>query len=258
MAPLTTGDRPTSDGSPAPWRTPGRPAYRERGPEPDPDGAPPPGGRGVVTRHPRRYRVPGSTVAEAVMSRAHLARIVLIALLSLLALPAAAFAADPVTLSGTVTRDGTPVAGVEVAVTVDASDLILSATTRRRRLLQPRHRRGASVPRSSCTPRARPPPPARTRTGACATRRRSGSTTLTLETLTPDPVALPLDQVIKSVVCSATGRPDARRRPRIASPGRRRRHRAMGQALPCSGCWGSWPASSLLTRRGRTGPRTRA
>ncbi|HEY5434578.1 MAG TPA: hypothetical protein VIK13_05050 [Candidatus Limnocylindrales bacterium] len=139
--------------------------------------------------------------------RAHVVRIVLIALVSLLALPGSVFAADPVTLSGTVMRDGTPVAGVEVAVTVDGSDLILSATSGADGTFSLAVDAGIG---SQVALRATGPT---TVSGpgedGCVHRDTPiGSATLTLETLTPDPVALSLDQVISSIVCSATGRPD--------------------------------------------------
>jgi hypothetical protein len=139
--------------------------------------------------------------------RAHVARIVLIALVSLLALPASAFAVDPVTLSGTVTRDGLPVAGVEVAVTMDASDLILSTTSGAdgSYSLVVEAAIGSQVLLRATGPTATSDPGE----DGCVRRETPiGSTTLTLETLTPDPVVIALDQVISGIVCSATGRPD--------------------------------------------------
>jgi hypothetical protein len=191
------------------------------------------------------------------MSRAHLARIVLIALLALLALPAAAFAADPVTLSGTVTRDGTPVAGVEVAVTVDASDLILSATTGADGTfsLVIDAAVGSQVVLHATGPTTTTGPD---KDGCVHHETPIGSTTLTLETLTPDPVALPLDKVIKSVVCSATGRPDVTPPSTDGVTGAAPQAPGNGAGLAVLGVLGVLAGVSLLTRRGQTRPRTRA
>jgi hypothetical protein len=190
------------------------------------------------------------------MSRAHLARIVPIVLIAALALPVAAFAGDPVTLSGTVTRDGSPVAGVEVAVTVDASDLILSATTATDGTLSLviDAAVGSQVVLRATGPTTTVGPG---KDGCVRHETPIGSLTLTLETLTPDPVALPLDKVITSVVCSATGRPH------VTAP-------ATDSALP-AGPQGPGDGAALavfamlgllagvsLVSRGRARPRTRA
>src|SRR4051794_11532680 len=52
-----------------------------------------------------------------------------VALVSLLAVPAAALAADPVTVSGTVVRGGTPVNAAQVVVHVTGSDQLAATTT---------------------------------------------------------------------------------------------------------------------------------
>ncbi|MEI7743974.1 MAG: hypothetical protein WCK58_09525, partial [Chloroflexota bacterium] len=61
-----------------------------------------------------------------------LARLPLLAaglLVALLVAPSAALAADPVTVSGSVVRDGAPVAGIEVTISVAGSYANFFATT---------------------------------------------------------------------------------------------------------------------------------
>lgn len=155
--------------------------------------------------------------------RAQLAGIVLIALVSGLALPVVALAADQATLSGTVTRDGTPVGGVEVAVTVDGSDLVLSVTSAADGTFELVVDAviGSEVAFHATGPTASTGPD---QDGCVHSETPTGSATLTLETLAPEPISLVLDQVISSTVCRATARPDptpkAVRTSRTARPDR--------------------------------------
>jgi hypothetical protein len=135
------------------------------------------------------------------------ARVAGITLAALLMVPATALAADPVTVSGLVTRDGAPAAAVEVALLVDGSDLVFSATTGDDGAFAVAVEAGIG---SKIAIRATGPTVV-SETGENGCVRRDtpiGSIALTLDTLTPDAVTVPLDAVISSSVCSATGRPD--------------------------------------------------
>ena len=197
------------------------------------------------------------------MSSAYVARIVLIALLALLALPTAALAADPVTVSGTVTRDGTPVAGVEVVATVDASDLVQSAITGDDGTFSFAIDAvvGSQVVLRATGPTSTTGPD---KDGCIHHETPIGSATLTLETLTPEPIVVPLDKTITSEVCSATGRPAVTARPPVTppstdgvSPGRTQAP-GDGTTLAVLAVLGILAVVSLVTRRGRAGRRTRA
>jgi hypothetical protein len=191
------------------------------------------------------------------MSRAHPARIVLIALLALLALPATTLAADPVTVSGTVTRDGTPVGGVEVVATVDASDLVLSTSTGTDGTFSFVIDAGvgsqvvlrATGPTSTTGP---------DNDGCVHHETPIGSVTLTLETLTPEPVALALDKVITSTVCSATGKPEVTPPSTDGVMPTRPQAPGDGTTLAVLTVLGILAGVLLMTRRRRAGPRTRA
>jgi hypothetical protein len=148
------------------------------------------------------------------MARPSSDTIALVALVALLALPRAALGASPQTVSGTVTRDGLPVAGVEVAVTVTGSDQIASTTTDATGAfsLQVDAVTGSviSVSATGATVSTSPDPE-----GCIVSETPIGRMTVTVTPLPIEPLAVVLDQVIGGRVCTATGTPGPVATPRV-------------------------------------------
>jgi hypothetical protein len=143
------------------------------------------------------------------MHRARLALVIPVALLAaLLAMPSGVLAADPVVVTGTVVRDGQPVTGVHVAISVTGGDTIIEATTDEAGAFSAEVDAGIG---SEVTFAARGQqfssgPDAR---GCVHTEMPAGRLTTTLETIPPAPVQVVMDQVVTSTVCSLrTERPN--------------------------------------------------
>jgi hypothetical protein len=139
----------------------------------------------------------------------------LLALLGVLALPAAVLAADPVDVAGGVTNaDATPAAGVEVLVIVEGSDIVTATTTDDAGAfaLQVEAEVGDTLEVRATGPTIRTGPD---EDGCVTSSTSSGTVTITIEVLPLAPVAVVLDRAISSVICSTTAGPDqATRHPR--------------------------------------------
>jgi hypothetical protein len=132
--------------------------------------------------------------------------IVLISLLALLALPAAALAADPVTVSGTVVHGGAPVTGVQVVVSVTGSDQIVAATTDENGAfsVQVDAGVGAEVRIDATGQTSRSNPDAK---NCVHVETPTGTLTITVEALPLDPVEVAMDDVLTGTVCGPTDAP---------------------------------------------------
>ena len=142
------------------------------------------------------------------MSRPHLLRprLLAIAAAALLALPAAASAASTIDLTGTVTRDGAPVAGAAVTAVLGGTDMIVAATTDETGAfaLQLEGDIGGVVQvRATGTTITLPPD----EEGCVRSETPTGKVTVAIEALPVPPVAVSLDTLLVSSVCSATASP---------------------------------------------------
>jgi hypothetical protein len=114
-----------------------------------------------------------------------------------------AVAADPLVVSGTVSRDGTPVAGASVTVVVAGSDAVMPATTDKAGAwtvsidAMPGDTLDIGASTSSSTPAG---------DGCIRTRTASGHVSVAVDAL-PASVAVVLDNVRSSTVCAATASP---------------------------------------------------
>lgn len=151
------------------------------------------------------------------MRRARLAFLVPVALLGalLLASPTGVLAADTVTVTGTVVRDGQPVTGVAVTIGVSGSDLIGSAVTDESGAfaIDVELAVGAELRVTAMGQTSRSDPDAR---GCVHSETPTGSITVTVDTLPPPAVVVPMDGLITSTICSATAAP--RVTPRVTPP----------------------------------------
>lgn len=150
------------------------------------------------------------------MRKARLPYPLLVALVVALLVPSAVLAAEPVPVTGTVVRDGQPVVGVEVVVTVTGSDIIAPATTDEAGAFGVDIEAGVgSELRIFATGRTtRTGPDQR---GCVRSETPIGELTTVIEALPPAPLTVELDTVLSSEVCSATGTPsDAT--PRVTPP----------------------------------------
>jgi hypothetical protein len=147
------------------------------------------------------------------------ARLTLVAVATVLALlvaaPAGALAADSVTVTGTVVRDGQPVIGVEVVVSVTGSDMIASTATDEHGAfaLDVEAGIGSELQVFATGQTSRSDPDAQ---GCVRTETPIGHLTATIEALPPAPLTVPLDTVITAKVCTATGTPGPT--PRVTPP----------------------------------------
>ena len=145
-------------------------------------------------------------------------RLLAIAAAALLALPAAASAASAIDLTGTVTRDGAPVAGAAVTALLDGTDMIVAATTDETGAfaLQLEGDIGGVVQVRATGPTITRPPDEE---GCVRSETPTGKVTVTIEALPVPPVAVSLDTVLESSVCSATASPEpAATRPAATLP----------------------------------------
>src|SRR4051812_23538883 len=147
--------------------------------------------------------VPARRAAPAVVRLA--VRAGLVALL-LLAVPAAALAADPVTISRRVLREGAPVANVGIVVSVIGGDEIAAATTDEQGTfsVEVEAEAGSSVRIDATGQTSRSEPDAH----ACVRLETpTGSLTFTLDELPPAAVVVPMDDVLTGTVCGPTPTP---------------------------------------------------
>ena len=128
------------------------------------------------------------------------------ALVSLLAMPSAALAADPVSVSGTVVRDGAPVTGVQVVVSVTGSDQIVAATTDEAGAfaVQVEAEVGSEVRIDATGQTSRSEPDAQ---GCVRIETPAGELTFTIEALPLAALEVPLDDELTGVVCAPTATP---------------------------------------------------
>jgi hypothetical protein len=130
----------------------------------------------------------------------------LLALATLLALPAGALAADTVTLGGAVVLDGAPVTGVAVTVSVVGSDTIAAAVTDENGAfaVEIEAAIGDEVRVTAKGQTFTSPPDGN---GCVRTETPIGRASMTLVELPPAPLEVALDQLITSEVCGATATP---------------------------------------------------
>jgi hypothetical protein len=127
-------------------------------------------------------------------------------LITLLALPVAALAADPVEVSGTVVHGGAPVTGVQVVVSVTGSDQIVAATTDENGAfsVQVDAEVGSELRIDATGQTSRSDPDAK---NCVHLETPTGSLTTTIEALPLDPVQVAMDEVLTGTVCGPTDAP---------------------------------------------------
>ena len=123
-------------------------------------------------------------------------------------LPASALAADGPDVSGTVTKDGAPVAGASVLVALTGSDMVFTATTDTNGAwgVQAGVGVGNALTITATGPMFAASPDAQ---GCVKETTPTGRLELTVDALPLAPIALPLDSAVTSTVCSATATPHA-------------------------------------------------
>jgi hypothetical protein len=134
------------------------------------------------------------------------ALVAVLALVALLAMPGVALAAEPVTITGTVVRDGSPVVGVEVVVTVQGTDIIGSTATDEQGAftLELEAAVGDELEVFATGQTSRSDPDSQ---GCVRTETPTGEATTVIEAIPPAPIEVELDTVLSSTVCTATGTP---------------------------------------------------
>ncbi len=170
---------------------------------------------------------------ESTMSRAHLSSTILVALASLVVLPSTVFAAGAIDITGTVSRDGVPVAGLAVTALLDGSDMIVPATTDEAGgfVLQLEGDIGGVVQIRATGPTTALPPDEQ---GCVTSETPTGRATVVIDALPVPPVAISLDSVLTSKVCAATASPE----PAVTLP-------ATDTTQPGQGGRGTAPGSTL-------------
>lgn len=138
------------------------------------------------------------------MSRA---RLIVLALVALLALPGTALGLSTVTVTGTVTQEGAPVAGVEVTLLVTGSDQIMSGTTDASGAfaIEVEADVDAELQLRATGPTTVSDPDEE---GCVHHDTRVGRLTMALDSLEPAPVEIVLDETVADVVCTVVGSPD--------------------------------------------------
>lgn len=133
-------------------------------------------------------------------------RLLALAAAVVLALPSAVSAAGVIDLAGTVTRDGAPVADVAVTALLDGSDMIVSATTDANGAfaVQLEGDIGGVVQIRATGPTITSAPDDQ---GCVRSETPTGRASVTIEAIPVPPVAISLDNVLVSNVCSATATP---------------------------------------------------
>jgi hypothetical protein len=129
--------------------------------------------------------------------------VVALAVLALLAAPAAALAADPVAVSGTVVHDGAPAIGVQVVVSVTGGDEVAAATTDEQGAfsVDVEADAGAQVRIDVTGQTSRSDPDAR---NCVHIETPSGSLTFSIEALPPAAVEVAMDDVLTGTECGPT------------------------------------------------------
>lgn len=121
-------------------------------------------------------------------------------------LPGIVSAADGPDVTGTVTRGGAPVAGAVVRVLVDGSDMVFTATTDANGAwgVTAGVAAGQSLTVSATGATVSSSPDAR----GCSTQQTpTGRVTVKVDALPLAPIAVALDSVLSSTVCTATATP---------------------------------------------------
>ena len=133
-------------------------------------------------------------------------RLLVLAAVVVLALPSAVSAAGVIDLAGTVTRDGAPVADVAVTALLDGSDMIVSATTDANGAfaVQLEGDIGGVIQVRATGPTITSAPDDQ---GCVRSETPIGRASVTIEAIPVPPVAISLDTVLVSNVCSATATP---------------------------------------------------
>lgn len=125
---------------------------------------------------------------------------------ALLALPSGVLASDGVTVTGSVVRDGAPVTGVDIVVSVTGTDLIVSAATDENGMFTATVEAGVGseiqVFATGRTSRSEPD-----RNGCVTSETPIGQLTATIDAVPPAPLTVTLDTVLSSTVCGATATP---------------------------------------------------
>jgi hypothetical protein len=140
------------------------------------------------------------------MRTLRLAALVVVAALAIMAVPASALAADPVTVSGTVVRAGAPVTGVHVVVTVTGSDQVVAASTDEQGAfsVQVEAEVGSELRIEATGQTSRSEPDA---ANCVHSETPTGSLTTTIQALPLDPVEVAMDDVLTGKVCGPTATP---------------------------------------------------
>src|SRR3954451_24079331 len=145
-----------------------------------------------------------------------LAALVIVAVLAIAVAPASALAADPITVSGTVVRDGVPVTAAKVVVSVTGGDQLASASTDEQGAfsVQVEAEVGSELRIEATGQTSRSDPDA---ANCVHSETPTGSLTTTIEALPLDHVEVAMDDVITSKVCGPTATPGITR-PGITPP----------------------------------------
>lgn len=151
------------------------------------------------------------------MRKARLPFIALALAAAVLVAPSAVLAAEPVSLTGTVVRDGLPVTGAEVVVTVTGSDVIASAATDENGAftVEVDGEVGTGLRIFATGRTSRTGPDAR---GCVRSETPIGQLDAVIEALPPAPLTVDLATVLSSEVCGATGTPPGQSTPRVTPP----------------------------------------
>jgi hypothetical protein len=125
---------------------------------------------------------------------------------ALLALPSGVLAVDGVTVTGSVIREGAPVTGVDVVVSVTGSDMIVSAATDENGMFAVAVEAGVGselqVFATGSTSQSDPD-----RNGCVTFETPIGQLTTIIEEVPPASLTVDLGTVLESTVCGATGTP---------------------------------------------------
>jgi hypothetical protein len=140
------------------------------------------------------------------MPAARIAALLAFALVSLLAVPAAALAVEPVTVSGTVVRGGAPVNAAQVVVHVTGSDQLAATTTDEQGAFSVTvdAEVGSEVRIDVTGQTSRSGPDAQ---GCVTVETPSGALTFTIDAVPLEPLEVPMDDVVSGKVCGPTPTP---------------------------------------------------
>ncbi len=140
------------------------------------------------------------------MFAARITALLAFVLVSILALPSAALGADPVTVSGTVVRDGTPVNAAQVVVHVSGSDQLAATTSDEQGAfsVQVDAEVGSELRIDVTGQTSRTDPD---KQNCVKVETPTGELTVTIAALPLDPVEVAMDQVVGGTVCGPTPTP---------------------------------------------------